>query len=167
MGEAGDQTGIDRVGLGELADRGGKGSQLPRVNSHHGQAGLPERCQHRDFVTSRRLHDDQGERLLLDFGQQPFDTVGGVLQRDDVGPVRAALLVAGQVEFLGSDVHAPKQTIGLRIGRVRIFHGGRPFLANAGLDAQATVRVNHQRDRGSSFETVSKASRRHVRPSKL
>lgn len=88
LGEMRDHRGVDRVGLGQLADRFGELADLARVDDRHREAGLRQGHRDQAFVAAAGLHDDQNRRQRHkppDQLAQPF-AIAAAAERGTVGP---------------------------------------------------------------------------------
>ena len=124
----------DPKGGGEVAEQS-MGGEWAR------QSGSDELSDQRVLIAASGLHDDAIDRLLA----EDLNDLGDAFLVVGEG-AELVLAIASQVEFLGRDIDAPVGVTGLGTAKCRstLTHGERPILANAGLMALATVRVEHQ-----------------------
>jgi hypothetical protein len=124
--EAGNHRRVDRVGLGALAERLGKGPDLGGVDHHHRQRGRGKARRHHRLEAARRLH----RRRLWCQWQQPTDQSlqpGRIARHGKGFPARQDMHVQPILRYVDTNN-----------GGVHL----HPSLPNrASLAAQATVRV--------------------------
>ena len=128
VSEASQNFRVDAIGLRENAQRTGVIADLTRVDEHNRQRGLVESQNQWNFVTAGSLDDDPGNRPFAKLFDEACDAIGTVGEAFGDGGREV-----GQIESLGGDVDA-EETLDVCVGKLRIVHGGRPFLANAGFD---------------------------------
>jgi hypothetical protein len=83
LGEEGEDLGIDRVGLGELAGRLGKVAHLAGIDHHEREPGGPQCGHERGFVAAGGFEHDEGQGERLAVGDQLADSLLGI--RDAAG----------------------------------------------------------------------------------
>ena len=135
----GEDAGIDRIGLGELSDCGGKGPHVSWINNDDRQRRFDQGDDQRRFITARRFEYDTKTRSGRQMLHQEGDAAGII----DEGTY-CLLPKTGDIESLRTDVNSPRERFLWDDGNVVVtilFQGKRPILANAGSQAQATVRV--------------------------
>ena len=151
LDEAGDDRSIDRVGLGALAKRGGKGPDLGRVDHHDRQAGAAEPGRDDRLEAAGRLDGDcrAGERL------QPLDQLGQAF----------AVARDGKGLFFRQDMHVQPILRYIDPNNNGGVHPNPSLRKRARFAAQATVRVRWNGRRGHKLTNglgVPRGSRPHA-----
>jgi hypothetical protein len=127
LDEAGDHQGVDRIGLGALADRLGEVTHLRRIDHHHRQRGPRQRGRHDSLEAARRFDRDplrlKRAQALDEFGQ------AFAIARDGKGRAfRQNVNVEPILRHVDPDISC-----------CHFFHPS-PSLRNRALAAQAAVR---------------------------
>jgi hypothetical protein len=127
FGEAGEELGVEGVGLGQLADGAGEVAHLARVDHRHSEARGRQRGGHRQLPPAGRLQDDEGGALR----PQPCDERGDALLVVGDNPLLRAG-ARGDIQLGLGDIDAPID------GGAGWVHDGvlsvptRPFLGTCG-----------------------------------
>ena len=99
-------TGVDRVVLGQLAQGSREVADLAGVDDGHGQAGVQQRAGQRTLQAAGGLDDDRRRSGVDQGGQEPGDAGRRVVERPDLA---RRLVGAGQVQLVLGDVNADEQ----------------------------------------------------------
>src|SRR5262249_8293598 len=134
LAEVGDHAGIDRVGLGALADGFGEGANLCRIGDRHRQTGRCQ-CRHHDGLeTTGSLEDDEVGLQHLEAGNELVQS--GAIARDN--------------ETLTTRTHGNIEAVFRNVDTAYGLVHGDPSLSNrARSAAPATVRVRWIGRRGA------------------
>ncbi len=87
----GDDRGIDRVGLGEAAERLGELADLARIDDRHRQAGLGQGHRDVSLIAAARLQDDENRHQQT----HPLRQLGEVLT---IGAATERLTIGSNVD---------------------------------------------------------------------
>ena len=128
MSEASQDQSIDTVCFCENAQRSGVIADLARINRRDGQVGFAEGHDEWNLVSSGGLDNDPDDRPISQMLDETCNAV--VIIGESIGEGEREV---GQVKGLRGDIDA-EETFSVGRREIRMLHGGRPILVNAGFD---------------------------------
>lgn len=119
-GELGQDSGVDGVGLGQLAQAFGEVADFAGVDQRSGEGGIEKSIEEGAFGAAGGFQDNQGGGRRLQGGDELLDAGGGVVE----APGLAGGIAARQVQVGLGDIDSDEEAIGGRIGHGVIPWGG-------------------------------------------
>jgi hypothetical protein len=144
LGEVGDHSGVDRIGLGQPADGAGELAHLTRIDDGHRQTGFDERGGNHALITAARLEHDQAGRQRLQALDQ-YAQAFGVRRAAERLAIRSDMHIDPGLRYIdadkaigcGLDIHHPASSMRARAQTTVRVHG-MPAGATRSLTASKT-----------------------------